>query len=77
MTFRTDLFPRITGEHLSLYNYFQCADDVLSGLVNQSVIALGITIICITSQELMKRKRRYKYHGETEGFGSRESWEFG
>jgi len=47
-----------------------------SGLVNQSVIAIGITILCITGQELMKRRRRGRRTGE-EGLGSRESWEFG
>ncbi|KAF9016991.1 hypothetical protein BDZ89DRAFT_1094388 [Hymenopellis radicata] len=49
-----------------------------SGLINQSVIAVGITVLCVTGQELMKRRRRGK--GKTqpgEGLGSRESWEFG
>ncbi|KAF9019032.1 hypothetical protein BDZ89DRAFT_1093998 [Hymenopellis radicata] len=47
-----------------------------SGLINQSVIAVGITVLCVTGQELMKRRRRGK--GKTqpgEGLGSRESWE--
>ncbi|KAF7422401.1 hypothetical protein PC9H_010557 [Pleurotus ostreatus] len=47
-----------------------------SGLINQSVIALGITVLCVTSQELMKRKRRGDKQAP-EGLGSRESWEFG
>ncbi|KAF4590709.1 hypothetical protein EYR40_009306 [Pleurotus pulmonarius] len=47
-----------------------------SGLINQSVIALGITVLCVTSQELMKRKRRGDKRAP-EGLGSRESWEFG
>ncbi|KAJ7672754.1 hypothetical protein B0H17DRAFT_1170837 [Mycena rosella] len=47
-----------------------------SGLINQSVIALAITVVCVTGQELMKRSRRgTKYNPET--LGSRESWEFG
>ncbi|KAJ7675759.1 hypothetical protein DFH06DRAFT_977107 [Mycena polygramma] len=47
-----------------------------SGLVNQSVIAIAITVVCVTGQELMKRARRgVKYNPET--LGSRESWEFG
>ncbi|KAF8890016.1 hypothetical protein CPB84DRAFT_1816390 [Gymnopilus junonius] len=40
-----------------------------SGLINQSVIGLGITVLCVTAQEVFKRRRR--------GLGSRESWEFG
>lgn len=50
-----------------------------SGLINQSVIALGITVICVTSQELMKRRRRgkgFKLLATVSGLGSRESWEF-
>ncbi|KAJ7095817.1 hypothetical protein B0H15DRAFT_827221 [Mycena belliarum] len=47
-----------------------------SGLINQSVIAIAITVVCATGQELMKRTRRgMKYRSET--LGSRESWEFG
>ncbi|KAF8798979.1 DUF221-domain-containing protein [Phlegmacium glaucopus] len=46
-----------------------------SGLVNQSVIAIGITVLCVTGQEFMKRRRRGK--GFYKGLGSRESWEFG
>ncbi|KZT65812.1 hypothetical protein DAEQUDRAFT_730988 [Daedalea quercina L-15889] len=46
-----------------------------SGLVNQSVIAGCIFVVCITAHECMKRKRR----GQTreERVGSVESWEFG
>ncbi|TRM64114.1 hypothetical protein BD626DRAFT_493819 [Schizophyllum amplum] len=47
-----------------------------SGLVNQSVIALGLAVICISGHELMKRRRRGKHYGKGE-VGSRESWEFG
>ncbi|KAJ6537475.1 hypothetical protein B0H10DRAFT_2141983 [Mycena sp. CBHHK59/15] len=47
-----------------------------SGLVNQSVIALAITVICVTGQELMKRNRRGKKY-DPESLDSRESWEFG
>ncbi|KAF5369353.1 hypothetical protein D9758_002763 [Tetrapyrgos nigripes] len=47
-----------------------------SGLINQSVIAVGITVLCVTGQELMRRARRGKKQPE-EGLGSRESWEFG
>ncbi|RDB18089.1 Calcium permeable stress-gated cation channel 1 [Hypsizygus marmoreus] len=46
-----------------------------SGLINQSVIAIGITVLCVTGQELMKRRRRA--HAQKDGLGSRESWEFG
>ncbi|KAF9468511.1 hypothetical protein BDZ94DRAFT_668548 [Collybia nuda] len=46
-----------------------------SGLVNQSVIAIGITVLCVTSQELMKRRRRGQPNNPS--LGSRESWEFG
>ncbi|TFK40830.1 hypothetical protein BDQ12DRAFT_721445 [Crucibulum laeve] len=49
-----------------------------SGLINQSVIAITITVLCVTGQELMKRRRRGKgKHAPQEGLGSRESWEFG
>ncbi|KAL1736526.1 hypothetical protein EV714DRAFT_198114 [Schizophyllum commune] len=47
-----------------------------SGLVNQSVIALGITVLCISSHEFMKRRRRGKQYRKGE-VGSRESWGFG
>lgn len=45
-----------------------------SGLVNQSVITVCIAVLCITSHELMKRKRR---GNEPKSHGSVESWEFG
>ncbi|KAI0075096.1 hypothetical protein K474DRAFT_1600449 [Panus rudis PR-1116 ss-1] len=48
-----------------------------SGLINQSVIAVGIFVVCITSHELMRRKRRGKKWKNQEGLGSVESWEFG
>ncbi|KAF9565721.1 hypothetical protein CPC08DRAFT_740946 [Agrocybe pediades] len=49
-----------------------------SGLINQTVIAIGLTTICVTAQELMKRRRRGKARDESgHGLGSRESWEFG
>ncbi|KAF8170067.1 hypothetical protein BJ912DRAFT_998262 [Pholiota molesta] len=49
-----------------------------SGLVNQSVIGLGIAVLCISGQEFMKRRRRGKALLEPGvGLGSRESWEFG
>lgn len=47
-----------------------------SGLINQSVIGIGITVLCVTGQELMKRRRRGKVLDER-CLGSRESWEFG
>lgn len=47
-----------------------------SGLINQSVIAIGITVLCISCQEYMKRKRRQRCYDD-EDLGSRESWEFG
>lgn len=46
-----------------------------SGLINQSVLAGCIITICVTSHELMKRKRRGKKHEKP--LGSVESWEFG
>jgi len=47
-------------------------------LINQTVIALGLTALCVTAQELMKRRRRGKAKVEPgAGLGSRESWEFG
>ncbi|KAF9267346.1 hypothetical protein L218DRAFT_1060664 [Marasmius fiardii PR-910] len=49
-----------------------------SGLINQTVIAIGITVLCVSGQELMKRARRGKFKGEhLDSLGSRESWEFG
>ncbi|KAJ3506561.1 hypothetical protein NLJ89_g6803 [Agrocybe chaxingu] len=49
-----------------------------SGLVNQSVIAVGITLLCVGGQELMKRRRRGKaLLDPPPGLGSKESWEFG
>ncbi|KAJ3566033.1 hypothetical protein NP233_g7257 [Leucocoprinus birnbaumii] len=47
-----------------------------SGLINQSVIAAGITIVCVGSHEFMKRRRRGSFNPRDE-LGSRESWEFG
>ncbi|KAH7915420.1 hypothetical protein BJ138DRAFT_1189738 [Hygrophoropsis aurantiaca] len=46
-----------------------------SGLVNQSVIAVGLTVLCVTSHEIMKRRRRGRH--PPKGLGSVESWEFG
>ncbi|KIJ64508.1 hypothetical protein HYDPIDRAFT_90493 [Hydnomerulius pinastri MD-312] len=46
-----------------------------SGLINQSVIAIGLAAICITSHEVMKRRRRGPH--PPEGLGSVESWQFG
>jgi hypothetical protein len=49
-----------------------------SGLLNQSVIGLGIAVLCISGHELMKRRRRGKAQLEPPpGLGRRESWEFG
>ncbi|KXN88289.1 hypothetical protein AN958_07748 [Leucoagaricus sp. SymC.cos] len=47
-----------------------------SGLINQSVIAVGITVLCVSAHELMKRRQRGSYNPRDE-LGSRESWEFG
>ncbi|KAJ3556206.1 hypothetical protein NM688_g2150 [Phlebia brevispora] len=48
-----------------------------SGLINQSVIAAGLFVICVTSHEYMKRKRRGgRGYGKDE-LGSVESWQFG
>ncbi|KAI6044833.1 hypothetical protein EDC04DRAFT_3105614 [Pisolithus marmoratus] len=46
-----------------------------SGLINQSVIAVGLTVICVASHEVMKRRRRGTHPPEE--LGSVESWEFG
>ncbi|KAH7928412.1 hypothetical protein BV22DRAFT_207268 [Leucogyrophana mollusca] len=46
-----------------------------SGLINQSVIAIGLTVLCVTSHEIMKRRRRGR--SPPEGLGSVESWQFG
>ncbi|KAK1232809.1 hypothetical protein PQX77_004035 [Marasmius sp. AFHP31] len=49
-----------------------------SGLINQTVIAIGITVLCVGGQELMKRTRRgKKQYKDDETLGSRETWEFG
>ncbi|KAG7088362.1 hypothetical protein E1B28_012366 [Marasmius oreades] len=49
-----------------------------SGLINQTVIAIGITVLCVGGQELMKRVRRGKsQRRDAISLGSRESWEFG
>ncbi|KAG1751153.1 hypothetical protein EDB19DRAFT_1675660 [Suillus lakei] len=47
-----------------------------SGLVNQSVIAIALAAVSVTSHEIMKRRRRGP-HTQLEGLGSVESWEFG
>ena len=46
-----------------------------SGLINQSVIAVGIFVIAITFHEHFKRKRRGP--NPPKGLGSVESWQFG
>ncbi|GJE98516.1 hypothetical protein PsYK624_147480 [Phanerochaete sordida] len=46
-----------------------------SGLINQSVIAVGIFVIAITFHECFKRKRRGP--NPPKGLGSVESWQFG
>ncbi|RXW24412.1 hypothetical protein EST38_g1408 [Candolleomyces aberdarensis] len=49
-----------------------------SGLINQTVIGIAITVLCVTGQELMKRRRRKgRKVPPEEGLGKRESWEFG
>ncbi|KIK52099.1 hypothetical protein GYMLUDRAFT_88867 [Collybiopsis luxurians FD-317 M1] len=48
-----------------------------SGLINQSVIGIAITVICVGGQELMKRARRGRKIYREGVLGSRESWEFG
>ncbi|KAG2066463.1 DUF221-domain-containing protein [Suillus decipiens] len=47
-----------------------------SGLINQSVIAIALVTVSVTSHEIMKRRRR-RLHTQPEGLGSVESWEFG
>ncbi|KAF9649393.1 hypothetical protein BDM02DRAFT_3166745 [Thelephora ganbajun] len=51
-----------------------------SGLINQSVFAVGLALICIASHDIMKRVRRGR--GRNPGYepgqlGSVETWEFG
>ncbi|KAF8158103.1 hypothetical protein B0H34DRAFT_441453 [Crassisporium funariophilum] len=50
-----------------------------SGLINQSVIGIGLTILCVTGHEIFKRRRRGKalHEDPGSGLGSKESWEFG
>ncbi|KAL4246638.1 CSC1 family protein [Abortiporus biennis] len=48
-----------------------------SGLINQSVVAVGILVIAISSHEYMRRKRRGDRWNKAEGLGSVESWQFG
>ncbi|KAJ4482111.1 hypothetical protein J3R30DRAFT_3286495 [Lentinula aciculospora] len=48
-----------------------------SGLINQSVIGIAITVLCVGGQELMKRVRRGNKTDRNGVLGSRESWEFG
>ncbi|KAG0700120.1 hypothetical protein DFH29DRAFT_933566 [Suillus ampliporus] len=47
-----------------------------SGLIDQSIIAVVLAVVSVTSHEIMKRKRRGR-HTQLEGLGSVESWEFG
>ncbi|OAX42854.1 DUF221-domain-containing protein [Rhizopogon vinicolor AM-OR11-026] len=47
-----------------------------SGLVNQSLIAIVLAVVSVTSHEIMKRKRR-GHHAQLEGLRSVESWQFG
>ena len=75
---RTGRSPKTTGPStrlLGLISSYWLLNSAHSGLINQSVIAAGLCVICIASHEYMKRKRRGKY---TEGeLGSVESWQFG
>ncbi|GAV99949.1 DUF221-domain-containing protein [Lentinula edodes] len=48
-----------------------------SGLINQTVIGIAITVLCVGGQELMKRARRGSRTNRNGVLGSRESWEFG
>ncbi|KAJ3973244.1 hypothetical protein EV361DRAFT_78192 [Lentinula raphanica] len=48
-----------------------------SGLINQSVIGIAITVLCVGGQEIMKRVRRGRTTNRNGVLGSRESWEFG
>ncbi|KAJ3997551.1 hypothetical protein F5050DRAFT_1877098, partial [Lentinula boryana] len=48
-----------------------------SGLINQSVIGIAITVLCVGGQEIMKRVKRGSISNRNGGLGSRESWEFG
>lgn len=46
-----------------------------SGLIDQSIIAIGLTVICVASYEVLYRRRR-GFH-PPDGLGSVESWQFG
>ncbi|KAI6128844.1 hypothetical protein EV401DRAFT_1930665 [Pisolithus croceorrhizus] len=46
-----------------------------SGLIDESIIAVGLAVICITSHEVIKRRRRGTH--PPDGLGSVESWQFG
>lgn len=46
-----------------------------SGLIDQSIIAAGLAVICVASHEVLKRRRRGTH--PPDGLGSVESWQFG
>ena len=76
-TFKLARSPRTTGSSLDVvWSVPSPLTDSHSGLINQSVIGIGIAVLCVTGQEFMKRRRRGKVLDERD-LGSRESWEFG
>lgn len=76
-TFKLARSPRTTGSSSdAVWSVPSLLTDSHSGLINQTVIGIGITVLCVTGQELMKRRRRGKVFDER-SLGSRESWEFG
>ena len=76
-TFKLARSLRTTGSSLDAeWSLPSLITDSHSGLINQSVIGIGIAVLCVTGQELMKRRRRGKVLDERD-LGSRESWEFG
>ncbi|KAL0580620.1 ndufs4 NADH dehydrogenase Fe-S protein subunit [Marasmius crinis-equi] len=61
-----------------LYSPTKLRIQKTNGLVNQTVIAVGITVLCVGGHELMKRARRGKQEYKDDGsLGSRETWGFG
>jgi hypothetical protein len=71
---RTGRFRRIIGNQQISSRIKSNTSRAASGLVNQSVITVCIAVLCVTSHELMKRKRR---GNEPKSRGSVESWDFG
>jgi hypothetical protein len=70
----TGRFRRIIGNQQVFTAIESHTSRAGSGLINQSVLTVCIAVLCITSHELMKRKRR---GNEPKSYDGVESWEFG